>query len=50
MLTKGMIMVIIGISGLIITLGIGAYTSRKYKKQLESVESAPSTLSLLPNN
>ena len=46
MLTKGMIMVIIGISGLIITLGIGAYTSRKYKKQLESVESAPSTLSL----
>lgn len=46
MLTKGMIMVIIGISGLIITLGIGIYTSRKYKRQLEYAESVPSNLSL----
>ena len=46
MLTKGMIMVIIGITGLIITLGIGIYTSRKSKQQLESAESAPSNLSL----
>jgi hypothetical protein len=46
MLTKGMILVIIGISGLIITLGIGAYTSRKNKQQLENAESASSTLSL----